>query len=193
MSRGNYDDYTDEELLAEFVRQDDREALGVIISRYYDQLFRVCRAKVPDVELVRDVIQDVFVLLVRKSDSLLDHSSLASWLVRAAVFESKKAIRKELNRTKRHLSYAKQEELSAGLFPAAAFRELDRALSRLSKEHRKVLLLRYSEGLSFDEMALRLGSTPSAVQRMVSRVVAKLRDAFSNEVLEYGEGSDGHS
>jgi RNA polymerase sigma factor (sigma-70 family) len=124
---------------------------------------------------------------------LLDHSSLASWLVRAAVFESKKAIRKELNRTKRHLSYAKQEELSAGLFPAAAFRELDRALSRLSKEHRKVLLLRYSEGLSFDEMALRLGSTPSAVQRMVSRVVAKLRDAFSNEVLEYGEGSDGHS
>jgi RNA polymerase sigma-70 factor (ECF subfamily) len=53
--------------------------------------------------------------------------------------------------------------------------ELRRALEGLSEDYRYVLLLRYQEELSFDEIAQRMGRSAGAVRKLWLRAVERLR------------------
>jgi RNA polymerase sigma factor, sigma-70 family len=49
------------------------------------------------------------------------------------------------------------------------------ALSQLPKDYREVLILRHLEGLSFPEVAKRMGRTLSSVDKLWVRALARLR------------------
>jgi RNA polymerase sigma-70 factor (ECF subfamily) len=48
-------------------------------------------------------------------------------------------------------------------------------VERLPEDRRRVIALRHEEGLSFDEIAQRMGRTPAAVRKLWFRAVARLR------------------
>ena len=54
-------------------------------------------------------------------------------------------------------------------------------LSRLHPSARKVLQLRYFEGLSFDEIGRRLGKRADAARQVHARAIRDLRDSFKRE------------
>ena len=60
------------------------------------------------------------------------------------------------------------------------FDRLQDALSRLSTEHREVVLLARVEGLSMQEIAERLDRTPAAVKQLLWRAMQKLATGFSD-------------
>jgi RNA polymerase sigma-70 factor (ECF subfamily) len=49
------------------------------------------------------------------------------------------------------------------------------ALGRLPEDYRQVLLLRHQEGLSFEEIALRMGRSANAVQKLWVRAVEQVQ------------------
>jgi RNA polymerase sigma-70 factor (ECF subfamily) len=51
-----------------------------------------------------------------------------------------------------------------------------RALERLPEDYRRVLLLRYQEGQSFEEIGRTLGRTANAVRKLWLRAIARLRE-----------------
>jgi RNA polymerase sigma-70 factor (ECF subfamily) len=57
---------------------------------------------------------------------------------------------------------------------------LGRALARLPDDYRTVLLLRHQEGLSFPEIAERMGRTPNAVHKLWARAVERLEQELAN-------------
>src|SRR5262245_46904704 len=52
------------------------------------------------------------------------------------------------------------------------------ALSRLPDDYRKAIILRHLEGLSFAEVALRMGRSVESVKKLWARALARLRDAL---------------
>lgn len=68
-----------------------------------------------------------------------------------------------------------------------ALRDLDRALARLTPEHREVLLLVSLEELAYDEVAQVLGLPVGTVMSRLSRARARLRT-----ILAGGERSPAH-
>ena len=57
---------------------------------------------------------------------------------------------------------------------------LAKALDLLKPEYRKVILLTKIEGLSYKEIADRLGKSADAVRMLVSRAIAALSGAFES-------------
>jgi RNA polymerase sigma-70 factor (ECF subfamily) len=55
------------------------------------------------------------------------------------------------------------------------------ALSRLPEDYRDVLILRYLEGLTFPEVAARLGRSVNSVEKLWMRALMRLRRALGNE------------
>jgi RNA polymerase sigma-70 factor (ECF subfamily) len=52
---------------------------------------------------------------------------------------------------------------------------LRRAVERLSNDHRQVIALRHEQGLSFHDIAQRMGRSPGAVRKLWFRAVERLR------------------
>jgi RNA polymerase sigma-70 factor, ECF subfamily len=58
------------------------------------------------------------------------------------------------------------------------FDRLQKALDKLSPDHRKVVLLARVERVPISEIALRMDRSPGAVSHLLMRAVQKLREAF---------------
>jgi RNA polymerase sigma-70 factor (ECF subfamily) len=49
-------------------------------------------------------------------------------------------------------------------------------MSRLPEDYRRIILLRYQEGLTFEEIGKRLGRTENAVRKLWARAVERIRE-----------------
>ena len=54
----------------------------------------------------------------------------------------------------------------------------ERILARLSKDHRRVIVLRIREDRSFAEIARLMDRSPAAVRMLLSRALAKARQTL---------------
>jgi len=57
---------------------------------------------------------------------------------------------------------------------------LAEALGRLPEDHREVVILRHLEGLSFPQVARRMGRTMDSVKKLWARALAQLRDSLGD-------------
>jgi len=60
---------------------------------------------------------------------------------------------------------------------------LRRAVNRLPEDYRRVLILRYQESLSFEEIAGLLGRSPNAARKLWARAVEALEEALGPTAL----------
>ncbi len=55
---------------------------------------------------------------------------------------------------------------------------LVQAIDRLADDYRRVILLRYREELSFEEIGQRMNRSPAAIRKLWARAVVRLREEF---------------
>ena len=53
------------------IKQGERDLLGILIERYYDQIFKFCYYKTGDEALAYDCAQDTFLRMIRYMDSYI--------------------------------------------------------------------------------------------------------------------------
>ncbi|WP_316828556.1 RNA polymerase sigma-70 factor [Pedobacter miscanthi] len=76
---GNYNMHTDDELFL-LLKKGNHRAYAVLYERYWAILFRYARKIIQNDEEARDVVQDVFVMLWSKAETLEIQISLSSFL-----------------------------------------------------------------------------------------------------------------
>lgn len=153
----------------------------------YEDVYRFLLCKVWDPERARDLAQETFV-------RALDHQpdNPRAWLFSVAGNLARDEARGAVRR-KRHLALVKSEaEASAVVDPEAPARlerearaaEVRAALEQLSERDREVLLL-WSSGLSYAEIAENTGLAAGAIGTTLARARKRLVGAY--EGVESGD------
>ena len=131
--------------------------------------------------VAEDLVQDTYLEAVRSAATYRGGASLATWLCAIA-----------RRRLARHYESERRQALAAsGLSPVAGDEddaverrdEVIRALGRLPAAHRHVLVLKYLDDRSVEEIAADLGRSRVQIQSLLQRARDGLRRA-----LEAGDG-----
>ncbi|MDA7497109.1 HEAT repeat domain-containing protein [bacterium] len=167
----------DDRLLRAFLDEGSEQAFCELVARHADVVARVVHKRVTQQESAQEIIQNVFSLLARKAHVLIKHPTIAGWLIKTAIFETRKYQRKEIARMRREAIHASLKEITAGqhCFQEADYQRVENALTELSAIHRDAVLMRYYQKASFFEIGARFGKSDDAAQKMVSRAVERLR------------------
>ncbi len=165
----------DECALDAFVRGGSESAFALIVSRFADMVFGTALRKSRSKELAEEVTQNVFALLARKASDLRSAKALGVWLHRATIMETRNLTRRELNHRRKMERYSKElaAESEDPLWISTE-PHLDDAIDRLPETDRRMIVLRFFEGLSFKEIGAKLGKSEDACQKRTSRALEKL-------------------
>jgi RNA polymerase sigma-70 factor (ECF subfamily) len=167
-----------EAALVEAVRRGDREAFGQLYALYTPMVHGILLARVPYRE-VDDLVQDVFLVALRRLDTLRDSAAFGGWLAmitrnRAIDFHRRTRETEELPEDLPQQSHAEREaEEEAG-------RTIE-AIRSLPEAYRETLILRLVEGMTGPEIAARTNLTPASVRVNLHRGMKMLREKLGLE------------
>ncbi|MEQ8763019.1 MAG: sigma-70 family RNA polymerase sigma factor [Planctomycetota bacterium] len=134
---------------------------------------------------VEDVVQETWIAALRRPP--LEVGRLRAWLAAVVSNLARRVHRDEARRRKREERGARPEPVPSAreLFERLALqRRIIDEVASLPETDRLVLLLRFTEGLSSEEIGERTGLNPSTVRTRVQRTLARLRHR-----LDEGESS----
>jgi RNA polymerase sigma-70 factor (ECF subfamily) len=181
-------DPVDEPLL-ERCRRGERAALEELVERVQGRVYNFAVRASGSRTAAEDITQRVLIKMVREVGGFRAQASFTSWLYRIVVNEWID----ERRRLKR-LVYLPAESWarwrSGKLDPAAEQErgELEEAVlaavGRLDPKLRAVVLLRYLEELSYEEVASVLGCSMGTVASRLSRAHARLRESLGEYQYE---------
>jgi len=165
----------------------DAQAYGRLVDQTSPLVSSIALAIVRDLELSRDVAQEVFLAVWRDLRNLRNPASFLPWLRQIARNRAKIALRTQWRRRK--LGETGLDEMLAAVTdarPGTAEQmiadeqrlALAAALSNLPGETREVLTLFYREGESVAQVAALLDLTEAAVRKRLSRARQALREGL---------------
>lgn len=135
---------------------------------------------------VEEVMQEVAIAAATQSAKQQPVERVAPWLYRVALrqmmlFRRKAGRRKRLIENAARLSpetdsHSRTREPLEWLISLERQKEVQSAMSQMSERDRQLLMLKYVDGLSYGEIAQRIGVTASSVQSRLHRARALLRE-----------------
>lgn len=153
------------------------EFLSALIEKCAASMVQLTYRRVGSRELAEDLVQETFLTACCKSDQVCTHENPVAWLYNTL---NKLTIR-EMSRAYRSSETALPEEDPVG--------EADIALPMgyflpqgLSGKDRELILMRLEQGLSFAEIAERLGVLEPACRQQMSRAMRKCRTLMEQGV-----------
>ena len=157
-------------------RSGDRAAFGRLYDRYARMVHGVLLAKVP-VSEVDDLVQDVFLLALRRLPTLREIGSFGAWLAAIARNLANDYHRRSVPEDQR-ADDAPEDDIEhasrSADHPSPAAAILD-AIRALPDTYRETLILRLVEGLTGPEIAARTGLTHGSVRVTLHRGMQQLR------------------
>jgi RNA polymerase sigma-70 factor (ECF subfamily) len=172
---------TDEALMTA-VRNGDLAKLGLLFERYHVALFDFLSWMTGDRTAAEDLVQDIFVRILKYRATYRDDGSFETWLYRIA-----RNARADYFKTRPPLEPLADEAMDRpepGPNPMRrleADRErarLKRALMQLREDKRELIVLTRYRGMSHEQIAGLLGVETGTVKVRIHRALRELRDIF---------------
>ena len=171
-----------DELLMRAVQGGHLDALGELFERYHGPTFRFLSRTTGDPALAEDLVQDVFVRILKYRDTYDAASRFDTWLFRIARNARTDHLRKKAPPTGSVDDALEVPARDPG--PARQFerqmdaRRLERALQLLGNDSRDVLVLARFHDWPYDRIAASLGIEVGAVKVRVHRAMKQLRALY---------------
>ena len=164
-------------LLAEYARSNSESAFRELVTRYIGLVYSAALRLVEgDTHLAEDVAQTVFIDLARKARGLSSAVMLGGWLhqrtFNVAAPMMRAARRRQAREREAVQMNAMQDDPAADLEQIAPM--LDEALTKLGKDDRTAIILRFFERRDFRAIGTALGSNEDAARMRVTRALDKL-------------------
>ena len=178
----------DDRLLAARARDGDHTAYAELVDRYggrlHAMLLHLCAG---DSDLAAEFTQEAFVRAFERLDLFAGGSSFYTWLYRLARNRAIDLLarRKPVAMADEHLADIPQIGASTPIDRLAAEEQrvlVHAGMSRISPEHREVLLLREWDGMDYDQIAIALGIALGTVKSRLNRARAELRAVLAPHV-----------
>jgi RNA polymerase sigma-70 factor (ECF subfamily) len=154
----------------------DEAAFTELVERYQPRLRYYLRKMLRDLQDAEDALQDVWFAAFRGLLRLADAGALRAWLYRIARDQALRQLRK------RRPPYQLLEEVDPiderteeAHFTAEDVERIHAALDELADEHREVLVLRYVEAMTYEEIARVIGCQVGTVRSRLHYAKRALR------------------
>ena len=158
-------------------RQNVPEKFWELVNQYRDDLLRQAMSVVGSKEDAEDVVQETFAEAFRNFDTLTQAKSIGDWLklvnrrnamdrARGSRRASRKALGKE---------GLMDDTFTTGGFSAVELEDsIGKAMQKIDPELRKMVELRFWDGLSYKEIGQRMKLSTDAVQRRMLSATSQL-------------------
>ncbi len=175
---------------AELVRATlaDANAYGRLISRHEVKLRRyIRRVLAGQTQATDDVLQEVFIKAYLNLNDFDQARAFSPWLYRIAHNEAISLLRKSsaglqmVSGDDAQFFFdqiADPEDPASLLLKNRSFEQLQKSLAVLDAKYRDVLVLRYFEGQSYDDISEILRLPPGTVATLIKRGLLRLRESF---------------
>ncbi len=177
----NKSTFSDDQLV-ELIAADDTEAFKILFNKYYSTLVRILMRYSDDSELIKDWVQDIFVMLWESRAQLQGHQ-IVNFKAYFIVMARNYAIRVLSRKKKTVLVFSRETDLCdvpdntlcESLDEAELRLMHDAALAKLPPKTQQAYLLNRHKGLTYGKIAERMGISVKTVEAHISRTIAFLR------------------
>ncbi len=182
-------------------RRGDLDAFNCLVLAYQDRVYSLCLRMLGSPHAADDATQETF-LAAYRSIARLRGASARSWLLRIAAHACIDEIRRRRRRPAASLdapapgaesrpALDPPDDPASRPEPLALQAELSAALQqellRIPADQRLAIVLCDIEGLSYEEIALTMGSSVGTVKSRISRGRARLRERLRAQPELFGE------
>ncbi|HVR74406.1 MAG TPA: sigma-70 family RNA polymerase sigma factor [Planctomycetota bacterium] len=152
----------------------DREAFRCLVEEHQQAVLGICRGHLRgNASEAEDVTQDTFLRAYKFLERLEDPERFAPWLYQIARSLARER-RRRMVVERRALAERSEVVRRRSLGRPEEENDVSAALDELPEEERKVLMLRYFDGLPYDEITKRLGLTFPQVDHLIRKARARL-------------------
>lgn len=183
MKRKNFSHLTDQELVHEALK--DAIQYGTLVERYYMPLMRYAlRLGCPTTDDAKDILQETFLKAYVNLNDYDTRLKFSSWIYRIAHNETINFFRKEKIRPRVATTEDEQAllenirdelDLTAEMEKVFERERVELALQKLEKKYREVLVLKFWEEKSYEEIADILRMPMGTVATLMNRGKQKLK------------------
>jgi RNA polymerase sigma-70 factor (ECF subfamily) len=165
--------------LIDACRAGNRDAFRELFERYKDRVYGIALRYSGDRWSAMDITQDVFVKLFAGLGGFRGDSSFDSWLYRLVVngcLDHRRKTRRLLPLLEETISrlLPQRESLTDELVRAELNDRVQAAVAKLPAAMRMAVVLRYTEGLAYEEIASALGCSKGTVASRLGRAHREL-------------------
>lgn len=164
---------SDADLLARFAETRDEKAFSTLMQQHWGFVYAIAKRSLTNTALAEDATQQTFITLAKKAKTLRTNRPLGPWLYRTAIQEASNLRRGEMRHQKRNRDYQAISHLDSDSGNQHSAK-LHQALSSLSEKDRQLIILRYYQGFTADQIATQLKISPAAAQRRTHRALERL-------------------
>ena len=188
----NFDQFSDNELATLSLK--DKEVFAELIERYQNKIYRyVKRISSFSDDYVNDILQEVFIKTYMNLNNFDISLKFSSWIYRIAHNETISFVRKN----KKHIESTlfpddSMEEFSADIHIEKQFTEEEhseivrKAIKSLSQKYQDVIMLKYFEYKSYDEISDIIQKPPGTVATWINRAKKEIQKFLKeNQYQEY--------
>lgn len=178
-----------EQELVQAAQKGDQDAFARLVEQNQGKIYNLCYRMTGSADDAADLTQEAFLNAWRGLSKFGGQSAFSTWLYRLATNACIDFLRREKRRATLSMTVEDGEDdgyqaqlpderwsPERELERKEASRALQEGLLSLSPEHREVLLLRETEGLSYQEIARCLSLEEGTVKSRIARARLALRD-----------------
>ena len=188
----------DQEHIIARARRGDADAFEQLVTAYRNQVFRLALRMCGNEADADEVAQEAFLSAWKGLPNFRGESRFSTWLYQLTTHAAIDLMRRE----KRQAAAEDIDEITAaddGPSPQQQVertetqREIRSALMQLPEEYRQVLLLRFMQELSYEEIGRALKLPVGTVKSRLNRAKAQLKDILSRSGNLFGTVSVIHT
>jgi RNA polymerase sigma-70 factor (ECF subfamily) len=171
----------DAEML-ERLRDGDNTAMAELYDRYFDRVYSLVFNQVDrNKEIAEDIVQETFLAALKSAKGFKGRSSAYTWLCSIAYHKVADHYRRQSRERKRMVSGidvdtvddeenpGRQPQPDSLIESAETRQVVNDALSRLPWDYRQVLILKYVEEMSVQEISQVMDRSPKSIEGLLTR------------------------
>lgn len=168
-------DYTDSELIARYLRDQNTMYFTVLYRRYAGKVFAKCISMLADEGQARDATQDIFIKVLLNLAKFTEQSSFSTWVYSITynycidMIRKKKKMPLLFTEDVGKVSKETNEELPDSVLLEMKQERLEKVIDRLPPGDKAILMMKYIDDLQIKEIGDVLGKTESAIKMQIMR------------------------
>ncbi|HOQ32126.1 MAG TPA: RNA polymerase sigma factor [Candidatus Hydrogenedens sp.] len=171
------------------------EAFRDLVMTYQTAVYATAFYYVKNSNIAKEIVQEAFINAYKNLHQLRDLTKFGSWLKEITTRISFQYIQKKKeignDRVEGKIIPISSEKLD-GKNPSLSFEEIKFAIQQLPERYRLPVVLKFLEGMNYEEISRFTGESPGEIKGILQRAVKQLQKIFDNIDGESKQWQDVH-